>query len=86
MSGRGHLARSREGCEVEGVLVGNVDRTLVGVGRKHSSQARRFPEDSSERRVVGDEWAAFGMGAETPDGTRLAHPVQSGQERIRYDL
>src|SRR3954451_5695453 len=79
-----HLAGAREGREVEGVLAGNVDGPLVGIGGKHSSQSRRRPEDSSEDRVVGDEWGAFGMGAEAPDGTRLAHPIQSGQARIRY--
>ena len=50
-----HLGPARQRREVEGVLVGDVDRPLVGVDIDDPSELRRVAEHVGERRIPGSE-------------------------------
>ena len=57
---------------------------LTGEFQDQSQLHGLLDEDSSERRVMGEEWGAIGVGAEAPDGPPGSpHPVRRGSDPLR---
>lgn len=66
-----HRAGPRDRREVQGVLLGDIQRSLVRVHVEYVSQARSIAEDDLELRIV--DQARRGPTGEGTDGAGLPH-------------